>query len=66
VNAGGQALLGGDPAEQRYQLPTFGVGETRAELGLMLGRTTASALLHLVGRRHPEVAAGAWRQIAYR
>jgi hypothetical protein len=37
VDASGQAVLGGDPAQQRVQLPTFAVGETSAELGLVLG-----------------------------
>jgi hypothetical protein len=37
VDARGQALLGGDPAQQRDQLLALGLRQTRAELRLVDG-----------------------------
>ena len=38
VNAGGQALLGGDPAQQADQPMALGLGQPGAQLRLVLGR----------------------------
>jgi hypothetical protein len=38
MNAGGEFLFGGDPAEQRDELLAFAGVEAHAELGLMFGR----------------------------
>ena len=38
VNASRQALLGGDPAQQAEQPPALSLGQTRAQLRLVLGR----------------------------